>query len=411
MHDVIVVGARCTGAPAAMLLAQRGHRVLLVDKDPPGSDMTHSTHFVQPVAVSKLRKWGLLPALEAVCSAFETYSLDFGVAKVLGTPPAIDGDARAFCPRRTVLDPILVAAAVAAGVEYRPDTKVLDVVIDNGVARGVTVASAAGRSTFLPARLVIGADGPGSTVARAVGAEHYHEAPAQQATMWGYWDGIALGHLDFTLRRGRAIYAGPTSDGETLIGVNWVIDDFKAKRKNLEADYHATISTLNPQLAARMRPARLSTPLRLGSTRNFLRKPWGPGWVLLGDAGHKKDPCTAQGITDAFIDVETCVPIIDEGLRGARPIEPALAVWHQTRDARLVPLHEMAIQMAKMEAPSEQEAVLYKALENDPEATTAWLGVFIGHADPRSFFAPGNIQKIVNGSKANNGTRSDLAAE
>ena len=406
MHDVIVVGARCTGATAAMLLAQRGHTVLMLDKDPAGSDMEHSTHFVQPVAVSKLRKWGLLPALEAVCPAFEIYSLDFGFARVQGTPPAIDGDARAFCPRRNVLDPILVAAAVSAGAEYRPSTKVLEVVMNEGVACGVTVVSAAGDSSFMPARLVIGADGPGSTVARVVGAEHYHEAPAQQATMWGYWDGIEIDILDFTLRAGRAIYAGPTSGGETLIGVNWVIDDFKARRKHLEADYHATISALNPELAARMSTARLSAPLRLGSTRNFLRKPWGPGWVLLGDAGHKKDPCTAQGITDAFIDVETCVPIIDEGLRGDRPMEPALAAWHEVRDARLVPLHEMTIQMAKFSAPSDEEVALYKAFENNPEATTAWLGVFIGNSDPRSFFSPANIESIVNGKQGSKGSDS-----
>ena len=107
MYDVIVVGARCAGAATAMLLARRGQQVLMLDKDPPGSDMAHSTHFVQPIAVSKLRKWGLLPALEAVCPGFETYGFDFGSAVVRGRPPVVDGEARGFCPRRQVLDSIL----------------------------------------------------------------------------------------------------------------------------------------------------------------------------------------------------------------------------------------------------------------------------------------------------------------
>lgn len=137
MYDVIVVGARCAGAATAMLLARRGQQVLMLDKDPPGSDMAHSTHFVQPIAVSKLRKWGLLPALEAVCPGFETYGVDFGSAVVRGRPPAVDGDARAFCPRRQVLDSILVAAAEVAGVEYRPNTKLVELIRTDNAVSGV----------------------------------------------------------------------------------------------------------------------------------------------------------------------------------------------------------------------------------------------------------------------------------
>lgn len=88
------------------------------------------------------------------------------------------------------------------------------------------------------------------------------------------------------------------------------------------------MSNLAPRIAKQIANGRLSTPLRTGATRNFLRKPYGPGWVLIGDAGHKKDPCTAQGITDAFIDVDMCMPILDAALRDGEDPEESLAAWH-----------------------------------------------------------------------------------
>lgn len=395
MYDVIVVGARCAGASTAMLLARRGHRVLMLDKDPPGEDMTHSTHFVQPIAVSKLRTWGLLPALEAICPSFDTYSLDFGTAVIKGKPPQVGGDARAFCPRRNVLDPILVAAAEAAGVEYRPHSKVVDVIRQDDAVAGLQVVTPDGDTRAISARLVVGADGPASTIAKAVGAERYREAPAQQATMWGYWSNIQVEGLELTLRPGRAVYAGPTSGGDTMIGVNWVMEDFTRLRREVEASYHATIEQLTPALAIQIKKSALSTPLRLGSTRNFLRVPYGPGWVLLGDAGHKKDPCTAQGITDAFIDADACTLIIDRGLRGERPLLEVLKEWHAARDARLVPFHDMTIQMAKFAAPDAAESALYQALAQNVAATTQFLGLITGSTNPQEFFASANIGAIL----------------
>jgi 2-polyprenyl-6-methoxyphenol hydroxylase-like FAD-dependent oxidoreductase len=398
VYDVIVIGARCAGATTAMLLARRGHRVLMVDKDPRGSGMAHSTHFVQPIAVSKLKKWGLLPALEAVCPGIETYGLDFGSVVVRGTLPAVDGNARTFCPRREILDSILVSAAEAAGVDYFPNTKLVDLIRTDNAVSGVQVIAADGKAKSYSARLIVGADGPGSTVAKAVDAAHYHEAPAQQVTMWGYWRGLEVDGLEIAFRPGRAVYSGPTSGGDAMIGVNWVTADFKALRGEVEASYHATITQLIPALAAKIKRSTLSTPLRLGSTRNFLRMPYGAGWVLVGDAGHKKDPTTAQGITDAFIDADECTEVIDQVLRGELAATAGFAAWHAARDARLISYHEMTIQMAKFEAPSATELALYHALTRQPEATTKFLGLITGSTNPQTFFAPDNLNAILAGS-------------
>src|ERR671921_794516 len=77
-YDAIVVGARCAGAPTAMLLAARGHRVLLVDRATFPSD-TLSTHLLHPPGVAALRRWGLLDRLTATgCPPIGTYAFDFG---------------------------------------------------------------------------------------------------------------------------------------------------------------------------------------------------------------------------------------------------------------------------------------------------------------------------------------------
>ena len=85
-YDAIVVGARCAGSPTAMLLACKGHRVLVVDKATFPSD-TMSTHLVHPPGVTALKRWGLLDRLEATgCPPIERYSFDFGPVAVAGSP-------------------------------------------------------------------------------------------------------------------------------------------------------------------------------------------------------------------------------------------------------------------------------------------------------------------------------------
>ena len=215
--------------------------------------------------------------------------------------------------------------------------------------------------------------------------------------MWGYWSGLEVNGLALTFKPGGAVYAGPTSDGDVMVGVNWVMEDFKALRSEIETSYYATIAELTPTLSAQITRSTLSTPLRLGSTRNFLRVPYGPGWVLVGDAGHKKDPCTAQGITDAFIDADDCAVVINQGLRGDHPFAEGFAAWHAARDTRLVPFHEMTIQMAKFAEPDATEMALYRALESNPEATTSFLGLVTGSTNPQNFFAPDNLSGILAG--------------
>ena len=178
--DAIVVGARCAGSPTAMLLARRGHRVLVVDRASFPSD-TLSTHLVHAPGIAALRRWGLVEDVIATgCPPIERYALDFGPFTIAGRPRPHDGVATAYAPRRTVLDKILVDAADRAGAEIREDFAVEDVVVDDGVVVGIRGHDRSGRSVVERARVVIGADGRNSRLASSVGAQQYHTKPLLQ---------------------------------------------------------------------------------------------------------------------------------------------------------------------------------------------------------------------------------------
>ena len=171
MHDVIVVGARCAGAPLAMLLARAGHKVALADRASFPSD-TMSTHFLWQRGAARLNAWGLLGRLQACgCAPIRQITFDAGPVQLTGIGPAVDGVAETYCPRRTVLDALLAEAAAESGAELVDDFVVTDLLWSDGRVAGVRGhTSGSPVLSSLPARLVVGADGLHLTVARKVRA-------------------------------------------------------------------------------------------------------------------------------------------------------------------------------------------------------------------------------------------------
>src|SRR5882724_9488449 len=163
-YDAIVVGARCAGAPTAMLLARNGFNVLVVDRASFPSD-TLSTHILHPPGAGAMKRWGLLDRLTATgCPPIDTYAFDFGPFTIAGAP-GTDASPVAYCPRRTVLDKLLVDAASEAGAEVREEFTVEDVVIEDDRIVGIRGHGKDGRTVTEHANVVVGADGRYSKVA------------------------------------------------------------------------------------------------------------------------------------------------------------------------------------------------------------------------------------------------------
>jgi flavin-dependent dehydrogenase len=398
-YDAIVVGARCAGSPTAMLLARSGHRVLLVDRATFPSD-TLSTHAIHAPGVAALRRWSLLDAVVATgCPPLETYSFDFGPFTIAGAPRPWEGSSVGYAPRRFLLDKILLDAAAAAGAEVREHFSVDEVLVEDGVVVGVHGHDADGTPTVHRARVVIGADGRQSRVARAVRAEQYLAKPGLQWAYYTYWRDLPVEGFSTVIRPDRGWGAFPTNDGLTLVVVGWPHAQAAAYKADIEGNYMRTLE-LAPDFAGRVRAATRMEPFAGGTVPNFLRKPYGPGWALVGDAGYTKDPITAQGMSDAFRDAELCAAALDEVLRGSSSFDAAMSAYQLTRDAQVLPIYEFTTQLATLAPPPPEVAQLLAAVAGNVEAMDMFAGVIAGTVSPVEFFAPENIGHIFGAASA-----------
>jgi len=393
-YDAIVVGARCAGSPTAMLLARQGYRVLVVDRATFPSD-TLSTHMIHGPGVAALRRWGLLDQVVATgCPPIDTYSFDFGPFTIAGHPRMADGVATAYSPRRTVLDKILVDAAAQAGAEVREAFTVDDVVVEDGIVVGIRGHAPGGGTVVERARVVIGADGRNSHVARIVEPEQYHDKPMLQQSYYTYWSGLPVDGFEIVIRPDRGWGAMPTNDGLTLLVVGWPFAESSAYKADVETSYLKTLE-LAPEFADRVRGATREHRFAGGAVPNFFRKPFGPGWALVGDAGYTKDPITAQGISDAFRDAELCSIALHETLSGGLAFNDAMAAYQQARDTAVLPIYEFTTQLATLQAPPLEMQQLLGAVYGNQDAMDAFAGITAGTVSPAEFFDPEHVGRIM----------------
>ena len=396
-YDAIVIGARCGGSPTAMLLARDGYRVLLVDKATFPSD-TMSTHLAHPPAVAALDRWGILEQLEATnCPPITRYSFDFGPVAVAGTPRPSNGTAKAYCPRRIVLDALLVEAAAAAGAEVREAFTVEEVLIDDGRVTGIRGHAKGGDTVTETAKVVVGADGRHSLLAKAVQPEQYNEVPPLAPAYYAYWSGLPADGFDTYIRAesGRGWAAIPTHDGLTCVVQGTPQADFATTKKDVEGTYLEGFE-LAPEFAERINGAkRESGFMGAGDLSGYFRKPYGPGWALVGDAGYHKHPITAFGITDAFRDAEAVASALDETFSERRSFDDAMADYQRARDEEALPIYGFTCDFAKLEPPPPEMQQLIGAMQGNQEAQDGFVSVMAGTLPAPEFFAPENAGRIM----------------
>ena len=392
--DAIVVGARCAGSPTAMLLARQGHRVLLLDRSRFPSD-TVSTHLVQPTGVAALRRWGLLDRVAATgCPPIDRHSFDFGPVTVAGTPRAVDGSSTAYAPRRTVLDTLLVDAAGDAGAEVREGFTVDEVLVEDGRVVGIRGRDGGGRPVTEHATVVVGAEGARSRVVEAVTPEQYQEKPVLMAGCYTYFTDLPVDGFEVTVRPHRGWAALPTNDGLTLVVVGWPFAEHAANKHDIEGNYFEAFA-LAPAFAERVAGATRVDRFYTSPVPNFFRKPYGPGWALVGDAGYSKDPITAQGISNAFRDAELCADAIHRSLTGTQPFEEAMAHYQSVRDADSMAMYEFTTQLATLEPPPPEMQQLFGAIHGRPDAMDAFISVTAGTMSPAEFFDPAHLDALM----------------
>ncbi len=358
----MIVGARCAGAATALLLARRGLRVLAIDRGHYGSD-TVSTHALMRAGVAQLSRWGVLEGIKAAGTPVVRWtSFHYGdevVAVPIKPHQDIDG---LYAPRRTVIDRVLVDAAQQAGATFTFETQLVDMVrADNGRVCGVRLKDGHDRERQVSATLVIGADGVHSTVARLVGAECYRTGRHATGVVFNYWSGPAFDGYHWYYNPGVSAGAIPTNDGLTCIFVSVPQARFHETMKHgADTGYRQVLRECSSDLAAIVEQSERVEKYRgFSGEIGFFRQSFGPGWALVGDAGYFKDPLTAHGITDAFINADLLAHAVAAGT------DTAFAVYQSTRDELVVRHFEVTDAVASFEWDLPKVQQLHRALSDE----------------------------------------------
>src|SRR5271169_6522160 len=334
--DIVVVGGRCAGSPLATLLALAGLSVALVEQATFPRD-TLSTHVFEAAALAFLNRLGVLSAVRAtgapIVNHVDARQEGFQARMLLPQQPGDVGGAMSV--RRLLLDPILMEAAAEAGTEIWMGAKVTALVRDRGRVTGVRVAHN-GSEQSLEARLVVGADGRNSTVARLAGSRKYNLTPNQRFAYWSFFEDADPGAeptLIFHRWSGNFVVATPADSGLYQVLALPELGELPRFRQNLEESYLEYVRRCDPVAQALSGARRVGKLFGMLRWEGFFREATGPGWVLAGDAGHFKDPAPGQGIQDAFRQVEFLVPAILSAINRSRSaLDEALAGWARWRD-------------------------------------------------------------------------------
>lgn len=381
--DVVIVGARCAGAALAQRLATAGLEVVLLDAARLPSDQNSSTHLIQPPGMDELDELGVgepvrktSPALHAVRLSYDGHE-----ARLPYGP-----DRAAHCLRREQLDALLQAAATNAGAEVREGTRVVGLIRDSdGRVGGVEVREGGGTTKSLRASLVLGADGRNSTVAKLVGAREYLGYGGPRSVYWGYWRRPARWspheiHNTFAGEDARIIF--PTDGDQLLIATAPGVERAQTWRRNHTAAYLADIRACEP-IASHLGEQRPIGRVRgVLQPRYFFRDSAGPGWALLGDAGHHKEFVIGLGITDALRDARELAGAIVEGT------EPALERWWRRRDVERIEMFYWSRELGRADGVNALQRLSATRFATSPELRSRFGEIIDGHRPPFELVPP-----------------------
>lgn len=398
--DVIVVGARCAGSATAIPLAKAGHRVIALDRAKFPSD-TLSTHLLFAGGVSELKALGALerveqtdaPRLPAAFMAAKDMEVSAGYSR---TREGID---YGLSVRRPAVDMALVETAREAGAEVREKTKVTGLLHEGDRVAGVRAAGPDGEEYELRAKLVVGADGRRSSVAKWVGAdEPYRTMPNRRACVFAYWkDGRPEWRsIAAQWREGEQLgTAFPCDGGLVLVLLMPPVEDGPAYRADPEGEYLRAVDAL-PALRERLRGCELASKIRMSTDHPaFFRRSSGPGWALPGDAGHFKDPVTAQGMRDALRYGRRLGERVAIALDDPARLDRALRAWEREREDDCLEIYQWTNLLARAEPLNPVEAELYRDMSRAPGRAQPMVDLFSRQKRPGEALPPHLLARMA----------------
>ena len=329
-RDVVVVGGGPAGSAAATFLRQRGRDVLLVDEARFPRDKVCG----ESVSPGGRRLLADLGAAEAVRRLAPQPLLGMTLTSPDGT--TFRGDYRdaaepGFALRRQALDQVLLDGARAAGAEVREGVRATGLVVEDGTVAGITCEGGRGPET-IRARLVIGADGRRSVVARRLGLLREHRSLRKFAVR-GYWDGMDALEARGEMHVGGGGYCGIAPLSDARANVTFVLDrrEMAAAGGDLEGFYRQVLRRW-PRVHERLsRASFLGPPTAIGPLALEASRVSAPGALLVGDSAGFYDPFTGEGVTLALRSAEMAAEVADRALHSSNGFD--LAEYDRARHA------------------------------------------------------------------------------
>ena len=388
-YDAVVVGARCAGSTLALALAREGQSVLVIDRDELGSD-TLSTHAFFPNTIARFEELGVLERMGAQHTLRPmTHHVWILGRELEGTFSEVAGWDRSLSPRRVVLDRAIAEAAMDAGAEIRFSTKVQRLLgrgTEDDPVRGVELDD----GTRIEAERVYGADGRASSVAGMLDLPKREPRASDMSMLIGYWRDVGpVERMTIAAHETRGFNRIPCEDDIDLLVALGPPDFTRGDADTRAARYHETLRGF-PEVfdAANLDGAEMITEIRVvpeTMLRGFFRPAAGPGWALVGDAGHFKHPATAQGISDA---IEPALHVA-EAVTGS---DPELGGYEEWRDARAAGHYDWSFQFGRFPRP-EVAGPLFEGMRSDPDAEQDFRDTMTRTVNPRDALSPERLER------------------
>lgn len=411
MFDAIVIGARCAGSPTAMLLAKKGHRVLVVDRATFPSDVI-STHFLWPHGASYLNRWGLLDSVQAVTPSHTQIKLVNEGIPLTGSVPldllkqhfqTLHGDDHGLVQtylsvRRRVLDQILVDAAVSAKAEMRQGCAVERLLMDGDRVVGIAGRTKDGTPFEERARVVVAADGRNSFLARSLDLPKFDQRKRCTFAYWSYFSGFSVPEGQIH-RRGRlAAAVVPTNFDQNMVLVWGPGEWFEAFKKDIKGNHQRALDYVCPEIGAAVRERGMREEKFYGTADQdaYLRPLFGPGWVLAGDAECFKDQCTATGMSHAFRDAELVASAIDQTLAEKGTFEENFKTYESRRRSQSsAAYYDYVCTYAEMKPLRHDELLLLVALRSNQGEANRFIATHADIAPVADFFTSSNLFQLL----------------
>ena len=357
VFDIVVVGARIAGSVVATKLGKSGINVLMIDKASFPSSTLSTYFFRAGRAVRVLAELGVLPEVLALDPPHLIQWYMYLNNAVTAAPNPIEPAGKIdfdLSVRREPLDDILVRRAKRCGhVRFLEKTVVKDLIWDNGRVAGVRLLNDEGEQT-IRARLVIGADGRTSTVARLVDAPNEALEMGWRALYYCYAQGWNGPHgeppdaFEISQADDELAYVFPSDGGYACLAVSVNREGFSWMKKALAARFLERFSS-HKAFSNRIPALTMSGEgiLGCGPTPNYMRKPFGPGWALVGDAGYHQDPWSGNGIDNATTHASFLADCLVDWFQGKRSEENALEEYHHYRNETGLPIYLETVEKSK----------------------------------------------------------------